>query len=195
MDPPCCGALAANRATWLNTEAEGRLSQLRLRSADSDRQQPSSTVASHAMTKGAVRPAELISADVRRPCGSSRVSRSVGDDRDEVAAVGREQLAGDAKLAGDNRRRRRSAGMVHVEVAGNPVGVDVKLDRAHGAGGDQRVGKSSWGKLFTGGPDQLPAGGDSKTGSCNHGEALDRVPPADGHATDDRGGGDAAVDE
>ena len=33
--------------------------------------------------------------------------------------------------------------MMNVEVARDPVGVDVELDRAHGAGADQRGGELS----------------------------------------------------
>jgi hypothetical protein len=48
-------------------------------------------------------------------------------------------------LAGDDRDRceRPGAAAVPVQVAGDPLGVDVELDRAHHTGAEQRVGESA----------------------------------------------------
>src|ERR1035437_10561682 len=85
------------------------------------------------------------------------LAASVRHKRKEVAAVWFEQLARDPELTGHDRDGRGTAWMMDVEVARHPVGVGVELDRAHGAGADQRRGEIGGEERPAGGPHAPPA--------------------------------------
>ena len=52
-----------------------------------------------------------------------------------------------------------------VQVASDPVGVDVELDRPHRAGADERGGEPGRETVLARGPHQLTVGGDAQTGA------------------------------